>query len=208
MKGFYNGIFDSCRCSIQDIFSLCFLKKIRLKQIYCFPKINSIVKVMTILSQAEFDQNAKSDKSVSRRLYQGKTIEAGPVFSLDSLKAAEGYCDRFCRKQHARICLVIQGQNFIRIWSEVAQENNKDDFSSESLKTETTISINALPLTSEFTESCQKLLAEQIGPIAGMICKKTLNKKPHLSRVEFVDILAKKISDPTQAQEFKQAALE
>lgn len=163
---------------------------------------------MTILSQAEFNEKSVFGKNSLERLYRGKLIERGPVFSLDSLKAAEGYCDRFCRKEQTRICLIVKGQSFIRIWSEVVQNDHSNDLPTDSFATDGTISINALPLTIEFTEFCQKLLAEQIGPIAEMICKKTLKKKPNLSRIEFVDILAKKISDPTQAQEFKQAALE
>jgi len=163
---------------------------------------------MTILSQREFDQRSSPGKNSLEKIFQGKSIERGPVFSLDSLKAAEGYCDRFCRKQQGGICLVVKGQSFIRIWSEAVEEDTQEHFSSESSSIETTASINALPLTTEFAEFCQQLLAEQIGPIAGMICKKTLKKKPNASRIEFVDTLAKKISDPTQAEEFKQAALE
>ena len=60
----------------------------------------------------------------------------------------------------------------------------------------------------EFIKFCKKKLAMHIGPIAQMLCKKTLAKNPNLTRTEFVEILAKKIPDPNQALEFKTEMLE
>lgn len=163
---------------------------------------------MSLLSTEEFNQRSSSGANPLEKIYQGKAVEAGPVFSLDNLQAAELYCQRFSRKQTGAVCVIVQEQSFFKIWSEIIQnrQNAVSELASSSDKVKN--SLNSLPVTDEFIDYCQKLLAEYIGPIAKMLCKKTLAKRPHLNRTEFVTTLAKKIADPNQAQEFKKSALE
>jgi|GEM_PF-6634269 len=161
---------------------------------------------MTILSPAEFKFQSKKGVNSLERIYKGKSLEAGPVFSIDNLDAANLYCRRFSYKQDGAKCIIVKDESFLRIWSEAVQTEKESCQDSEI--EDSGILINSLPVQSEFIDFCQKLLADEIGPIAGMICKKTLSKKPNLTRTEFVTILAKKISDPTLSQKFKQAALE
>lgn len=192
---------------------LCAIQKNQVKTDLFSFNFTLIVKVMTILSQAEFNQRSSSGKHSLEKIYQGKCLEGGPVFSLGNLQAAELYCERFSHRQTGGTCIIVKETSFVRIWSEISQaevlqaEENTNP-KGLSLEAKVATSINSLPVTVEFTDFCQKLLAEYIGPIAKMICKKTLAKKSHLSRTEFVAILAKKISDPKQAQEFQQAALD
>lgn len=58
-----------------------------------------------------------------------------------------------------------------------------------------------------FTNRCKQELAEFIGPIAGIVCQRTLTQKPELSMTEFVEALAKQIPNPKQALEFKRRLL-
>ncbi len=58
-----------------------------------------------------------------------------------------------------------------------------------------------------FVNRCKQELAELIGPMAGIICKRTLTQNPELSMTEFVEALAKQIPNPKQAQEFKRRFL-
>lgn len=58
-----------------------------------------------------------------------------------------------------------------------------------------------------FVEQCQKELAELIGPMASLICKKTVKKNPNISPSDFVKALAVKIPDPKKAEDFKQKLL-
>ena len=58
-----------------------------------------------------------------------------------------------------------------------------------------------------FIELCQRELAEFIGPMASIICKRTLSKNPKFSTIEFVEVLAKKIPDQEQSLEFKKRLL-
>ena len=166
---------------------------------------------MITLSQEEFNQQSSSGTNSLEKIYQGKTIEGGPVFSLGNLKAAESYCKRFARKKAGAICIIVQEKSFLRIWNEAVETgqnttSNLTPLISDEREVET--SSNSVSVEAEFVNFCQKLLAEYIGPIASVVCKKTLGKKPNLSRTEFVEILAEKISDPNQAQEFKQAVLD
>lgn len=56
-------------------------------------------------------------------------------------------------------------------------------------------------------ERWERELAEFIGPIATVICHRTLSQYPSLSEQEFVDRLAQKISSPEDAQAFRQRFL-
>ncbi|MEL6928030.1 MAG: hypothetical protein AAFO95_05310, partial [Cyanobacteria bacterium J06600_6] len=102
-------------------------------------------------------------------------------------------------------CIIVRDRNFLKIWSEVscleANTSQDDDLGKEE------IPINSLPVQPSFVRFCRQLLANEIGPIAELVCKKTLAKRPNLTRTEFVTILAKKISDPTLAERFKEDAL-
>ncbi|MEL4897889.1 serine/threonine-protein kinase [Crocosphaera sp. Alani8] len=58
-------------------------------------------------------------------------------------------------------------------------------------------------IEASFLEQCQTELAELIGPMASLICQKTLKKNPSISPADFVKALAGKIPDPQQAQDFR-----
>jgi len=58
-----------------------------------------------------------------------------------------------------------------------------------------------------FIQRCQQELAEFIGPIASIICQRTLNQNPGLSHTQFVEALAKKIPNQKQALEFQRRLL-
>lgn len=62
-------------------------------------------------------------------------------------------------------------------------------------------------LRQNFISKCQQELAELIGPMASIICKRTLQQNPGISQDEFVEALAKKIPDRQQAKEFEQRLL-
>lgn len=161
---------------------------------------------MGVLSIKEFNQRSTSGKNSLEKTYQNKSLTAGPVFSLTNLNAAKLYCQSLGTIQNETMCLIVEEENFFRIWS----GNNLDSpENNNNTQVENQESNDAsLPLEASFIEVCQKKLAINIGPIAKVICKKTLAKKPNLARVEFVEILAKKISDPDLAQEFKQDLLD
>lgn len=62
-------------------------------------------------------------------------------------------------------------------------------------------------VSAEFVSRSRQELAEFIGPMASIICSQTLAKNPHLSTVEFVQALAKKIPNSQDAQKFKNILL-
>jgi eukaryotic-like serine/threonine-protein kinase len=62
-----------------------------------------------------------------------------------------------------------------------------------------------LPLVSQdFVARCQQELAEFIGPIASIICQRSLRQNPSLSEREFVETLAQQIPSPENAKAFRQ----
>ncbi len=62
-------------------------------------------------------------------------------------------------------------------------------------------------LQPELIARCQEELAELIGPIASIICKRTLKSNAQLSAREFIAQLAQKIPNQQQAHEFKKRLL-
>ena len=62
-------------------------------------------------------------------------------------------------------------------------------------------------LNQDFLELCRRELAEFIGPMATVICRRTLAQNPGISPFDFVEALAQKIPNPQQAQEFRQKVI-
>jgi serine/threonine protein kinase len=62
-------------------------------------------------------------------------------------------------------------------------------------------------LDPSFVRRCQQEMAEYIGPIAAIICQRTLSQNPGLSPSQFVEALAKKIPNAKHAQEFQRRLL-
>ena len=59
-------------------------------------------------------------------------------------------------------------------------------------------------ITPEFVERCRRELAEFIGPMANIICQRTIKQNPSMTQSELYHSLAQTIADPRQAQEFEQ----
>jgi serine/threonine protein kinase len=59
-------------------------------------------------------------------------------------------------------------------------------------------------ISSEWIARCQQELAEFIGPISGIVCQRMLAQSPHLSEREFVEAIARQITNPRDAEAFRQ----
>jgi serine/threonine protein kinase len=62
-------------------------------------------------------------------------------------------------------------------------------------------------LQPDFILRCKQELAEFIGPMASIICQRTVSQNPGISETEFVKALSKKIPNQKQAIEFQQRLL-
>ena len=62
-------------------------------------------------------------------------------------------------------------------------------------------------VSAEFVTRSRQELAEFIGPMASIVCNRTLAKNPYLSTSELVQALAQKIPDSQDAQKFKNKLL-
>jgi eukaryotic-like serine/threonine-protein kinase len=58
-------------------------------------------------------------------------------------------------------------------------------------------------LSKEFVAQCQQELAEFIGPIATIICQRTLARNPQCSEQEFIEAIAAQISNAQDVQAFR-----
>ena len=59
-------------------------------------------------------------------------------------------------------------------------------------------------ISPEFIERCRQVLAEFIGPMANIVCQRTAKQNPNMSKQEFCNLLATKISNPNHAAQFRQ----
>ena len=69
------------------------------------------------------------------------------------------------------------------------------------------IPTTAPALDPNFIRYCQQELAEYIGPMAAIICRRTLAQNPGLSANQLVEALAKKIPNSKHSQEFQRRLL-
>ena len=161
---------------------------------------------MSVLSLEEFERQSASSVSSSERIYQGESIKQGPVFSLENPNAATLYCQRFSKVKNGAVCVIVREKSFLRVWSQTDTSQQTDE-KAVRLNTKTKISLDDMRVDSSFSEACRQKLAVLIGPIADIVCKKTLAKKSEMTRKELVEILAKKIPDSNKALEFKQELL-
>ena len=58
-----------------------------------------------------------------------------------------------------------------------------------------------------FIARCQQILVELIGPIATIICKRTVTQNPNIERSKFIELIAKQIPEQQKAEEFKKKLL-
>ena len=168
---------------------------------------------MAIISSRNFKQNSSTINS-SQRVYKGILLDTGPTFSLSNQEAALCYCESFNLNHQQGVCLIVKDLNFLQIWLKEGfrQEPKEEVCSNDSTKSHQVVLLdntnNLLPLEPDFLDQCDKILAEYIGPLAPVICKRTIAKNPGLNRQQFVEIIARKIPDIQQEKKFKQALLE
>ena len=62
-------------------------------------------------------------------------------------------------------------------------------------------------VTPEFIERCRQQLAEFIGPMASIVCKRAIQHNPNMTESELSLALAEAISNPQQAKDFQQRLL-
>jgi eukaryotic-like serine/threonine-protein kinase len=75
---------------------------------------------------------------------------------------------------------------------------------SHSMQNQSVLPSPTSPLSAEFIALCQQELAEFIGPIAAIICQRTLARNPQRSQQGFIDAIAAQIANPQDARDFRQ----
>ncbi len=67
-----------------------------------------------------------------------------------------------------------------------------------------TLAATTLAVSEDFKQRCQQELAEVIGPIAGILCQRTLEQHPQATPADFLEALMNQIPDPQAALDFQQ----
>ncbi len=88
-----------------------------------------------------------------------------------------------------KFCIILEDSNFYSLWHVAPQEF--------------IVGVQETSLEPEFLSDCQKELAHYIGPMAKLVCEEVLSKaSTSLTRQDYIQALAKKISDRKQAKQF------
>ena len=99
--------------------------------------------------------------------------------------------------------------NYTRVKSKFNSERISDSRTADSISSGTAMntvfasSFNT-QITPEFIERCRQELAEFIGPMANIVCKRTVQQNPNMTQSELCITLAQIITNPQQAREFQQ----
>jgi hypothetical protein len=82
-------------------------------------------------------------------------------------------------------------------------DSRSDSSSHNSKSFEPTFARPMSPLSPDFLQRCQQELTELIGPIASIVCQRSLRQNPSLSEQDFVEMLAQQIPSPEDATAFR-----
>ncbi|MGK7917760.1 MAG: hypothetical protein AB4038_19835 [Prochloraceae cyanobacterium] len=150
-------------------------------------------------------QSVPGDNS-SEIIFQNKLLTRGPDFAKNVREAAIGFCRSYAGQKH--LCLLVENSSYLSVWKEESQTATINKINkSDNQELATSTRIRQLPLDSSFISRCQQELAELIGPIAIVICERTVSENPTIGRTQLVKLLAKEISDREQAQSFQRRLL-
>ncbi len=149
---------------------------------------------MEIISWHEFESKSSSNGNQNQKIYNQRVINKGPIFSLQNKDVAI----RYCQENKNNLCILVENKNYFQSWEE-KKELVKTKTSSSSAKTES----SRQEINEEFLALVKNILSEYIGPIAGIICKKTVTQNPNLTPQKLIDILAEKIPTDEDSSEFK-----
>jgi predicted regulator of Ras-like GTPase activity (Roadblock/LC7/MglB family) len=120
---------------------------------------------------------------------------------VKTAKTPLGFLDRDIENTLKILQLELQTYQTNKLKSENSSEPTTENNGTQLTASNTTHS--DLKLTPDFIDSCQQELTEYIGPIASIVCKRTLSKNHHIEAYEFVKILSEHIRDRQQALEFQ-----
>ena len=155
--------------------------------------------LLTTKEKLQF-QSVPGDSS-SQIIFQNKLLTRGPDFAKNLQEVAMEFCRTYAGPKN--LCLVVENSSYLSVW--------KEDSETATLNSDNQRLLNSaqkqIPLESSFISRCQQELAELIGPIAFLVCERTVSENPTIGRTQLVQFLAEQISAREQAQRFKKRLL-
>lgn len=174
--------------------------------------------MLLFTTREKFDLQSIQGQKSSQIVFRNKVLTRGPDFARKLWKSAKKYCETYYNSDS--LCLLVEHASYVSVWKEYddisgskdpskQNEPGKTQSKSEAIATETESKDRPIEieLNQEFASYCQQELAEFIGPIAGVVCTRTLAENPNLEVKKFIAELAKQIPDKDLAKEFEQRLL-
>lgn len=158
---------------------------------------------MFFLTEEELGiQNIPVHRS-SKILFKNKIFTRGPDFAKNSREAAISFCHQKQTESNV-LCLLVEHHLYLTVWIE---QKNKTEIERDKKSSAKQPKDDLLDRDLDFVDRCQRELAEIIGPIATIVCQRTITQNPAITKIEFVKALAEQIPDRSQAKEFEQSLL-
>ncbi|MEH1853734.1 MAG: serine/threonine-protein kinase [Nostoc sp.] len=194
-------------------------------------RYQSAAEVLQVLTQSlqtpSFTQPPQASLSQPNSII---SYSSASILSTENYKRLETILLEFVGPVASRLLrqVAASASNFEELVSQLAlylRENQQIDFKKKTmfllekptllqeLTTKIEIKSNNLPIqepqviSDSFVHQCERELANFIGPIAKFIVQKAVKSSGHISRAEFVKILASQIPEPQKALQFEQRLL-
>lgn len=149
-------------------------------------------------------QSVPAGKS-SQIVFQNKLLTRGPDFARKLWEKAKKYCENSYDPNS--LCVLVEHPAYVSVWkedSENAVEKAIETVTAEKSSAQT----NRIELDTESIARARKELAQFIGPIASLVCDRTLAEGNHnMDGREFIKALAKQIPDSDEAKIFERRLL-
>lgn len=149
-------------------------------------------------------QSIPGNKS-SQIVFQNKLLTRGPDFARKLWEKAKQYCES-CYDPNS-LCVLVEHPAYVSVWKEdneiaALKQRNTPKTAPDPEK------ITPVELNTELISRAQAELAQFIGPIASLICDRTLAEGNHnLDGKEFIKALAAQIPDSDEAKVFERRLL-
>lgn len=163
-----------------------------------------IYKKMTIITWSEFLLKTTDSNQSQTKIYENKILTKGPIFSLQNKSSAIKYREVYSQG----LCLLVETKYYFQVWQEIVNQEVMQTNNNQQIASSTAIAAKSSDFlknkyTPEFLTAAKELLSEYIGPIASIVCQKTLLKNPDLTYQELIDTLAKKIPSSDDSRNFR-----
>lgn len=141
----------------------------------------------------------------SQIVFQNKLLTRGPDFARKLWEKAKKYCESSYDPDS--LCVLVEHPAYVSVWKEDNESATVGDIATQQ-RENFAESTSRIEINRDLIVRSQQELAQLIGPIAKLICDRTLAEgNHHMDGREFIKALAEQIPDRDEAKKFERRML-